>query len=77
MHDTIAGATFLEVAAPLVRFGVEVFPIIFGTKRPALREWQERATCDPDQLARGSSPAGSNPGPAAVQAKAKKKSDPG
>ena len=48
---TVAGATFLEVRAPLVAHGVKCFPVIYATKRPALKGWQERATCDPDQLA--------------------------
>ena len=51
MEGTIEGATLLEVAAQLVRFGAKVFPVIYTTKRPALRGWQERTTADPDQLA--------------------------
>jgi len=49
--STVASATSLETCAPRVAHGVKCFPVIFATKRPALRDWQERATCDPDQLA--------------------------
>lgn len=42
----------LETALSLARRGWPVFPLIPGEKRPAIRDWERRATTDPDRIAR-------------------------
>lgn len=41
---------FLQSALDLAAQGYRVFPLIPGTKRPAIEKWQERATTDPEIL---------------------------
>lgn len=51
--DTAAGAQAPSagaVAYACVQLGFSVFPLVPGTKRPAIEGWKERATSDPDQV---------------------------
>ncbi|MFG2194965.1 bifunctional DNA primase/polymerase [Streptomyces sp. NPDC048639] len=42
----------LEAALEAAARGWHVFPLIPGDKRPAVRDWQTRATTDPDRITR-------------------------
>lgn len=41
-----------EKALSLARRGWHVFPLLAGDKRPAVRDWERRATTDPDRITR-------------------------
>lgn len=49
-HDHAAALS--HVGLNLASRGWHVFPLIPGTKRPAIRAWEERATTDPERIAR-------------------------
>lgn len=42
----------LRTALDLARRGWHVFPLRPGDKRPAVKDWENRATCDPDRITR-------------------------
>jgi len=49
-HDP--AATLSHAGLNLASRGWHVFPLIPGSKRPAIRAWEERATTDPERIAR-------------------------
>lgn len=49
-HDHAAALP--RAAQALASRGWHVFPLIPGSKRPAVRAWEERATTDPERIAR-------------------------
>lgn len=56
MTTTTTGTTgrnpLRDWALYLVAMGWAVFPLLPGTKRPAIRDWEHRATTDPERITR-------------------------